>query len=1026
MSGQLKAWLRNLSLDRYYNTFIANDVDLRAIPHLTDDDLRELGLSLGHRRILLAASADIDAGAAPSTQQNDSTSGPGADPERRHLTVLFCDLVGSTKLSNELDPEELRDLLQLYQNLVTAAVRRYDGYIAKFLGDGVVAYFGWPQAYEDQADRAVRAGLSVMSAIRKSNMKGYQYLEARIGIATGHVVVGDLVGETVSDTEAVVGETPNRASRLQDIGQSGDIVIGQNTQGLVGQTFELEALGPQNLKGFAQPVHAWRVIRESDIESRFEAAHGDQLTERVGREHELGLILERWNLATKSDGQVLMLSGEAGIGKSRIVQEFREFLHDQVYEHVHLQCLPSRTNSAFFPVVRYLRQGADLHDDDPGPTKLDKLEDFLSEGTHTDQSAAPAFSALMSIDAGGRYGDWQRSPQELRGDVIDKFVRFIVGKCQDRPVLCVVEDVHWIDASMAELIGELIAHVIDRPIFVVITFRPEFESAWPDYAHISSMTLNRLPRDQAAQIVESVGGPELMAALVEQIVQRSDGVPLYVEELTKSVLERASADNGQALDHLIPATLHSSLVARVDKLGSAKETAQLGAVIGRDFTLDALLQIVEKSDMAVRSDLDALLESGLIIQRGRRFEGVYSFKHALVHDAAYSTILRARRKEIHSRVIDALERQLGEKTLERVDALAHHAYHGGIWDKAFEYLTSSGQRAMGRSALKEAAAQFEHALEVVQHLKSSPELQRRTVDIKFELRNALWALGRFEDIIVHLNEASRIAEQLDDAATGGWISVFKSASHWQLGRAEAAIEASNHALQVGTRSQDLSLNVAAQFYLGCALITSAKYPEAESHFGSISDTLTGDMLQKNCGLPFAPAVIARSWWAWSLAERGEFDQAETVGNAALSIANDIGHPFNLAHIYYDLGYFYELQGRLDDATDALEKSYGYVQDWNLTYLSPFILGFLGHVYAVTGRSEESLEYLERAQAAYDTIGLGLFRSLVGIQRGEALMLAGKIDEAKTVTVAATTLANDRNEQGHRGYGLRVLTAWRPG
>ena len=312
MDSQLQAWLENLGLGQYFDTLAANDVELRAVPYLTDEDLRELGLSLGHRRVFLAAAAELNVEAVPLAQQGDDSSSSSSDPERRQLTVMFCDLVGSTQLSNELDPEELRDLLQLYQNLVTVAVRRFDGFIAKFLGDGVVAYFGWPQAYEDQAERAVRAGLRIISSVQKSNAEIENRLEARIGIATGDVVVGDLVGDTISDHEAVVGETPNRASRLQNLGNPGDVIIGQRTRSIVGQTFEVESLGPQKLKGFADPVHAWRVLRESDIGSRFEAAHGHELTQRVGREHELGLVRERWRLAAEGDGQVLLLSGEAG------------------------------------------------------------------------------------------------------------------------------------------------------------------------------------------------------------------------------------------------------------------------------------------------------------------------------------------------------------------------------------------------------------------------------------------------------------------------------------------------------------------------------------------------------------------------------------------------------------------------------------------------------------------------------------------------------------------------------------------
>ena len=1020
MTTQLKVWLTDLGLVQYYELLRSNDVDLRALPHLTDNDLRELGLSLGHRRILLAECAKIKAGSVLPVDEEATKAVLRTDPERRHLTVLFSDLVGSTKLSNELDPEELRDVLQLYQNLVSTAIRSYDGYVAQFLGDGIVAYFGWPQAYEDQAERAVRASLSVMSAIHKSNAENDQHIAARIGIATGHVVVGDIVSGEVTDMEAVVGETPNRASRLQGIGGPGDIVIGQRTRNLIGQAFELEAFGSHTLKGFAAPVHAWKVRRESSINSRFEAAHGDLLTESVGREHELGLIFERWKLAKEGEGQVLLLSGEAGIGKSRIVQDLKDSQSAQEYEQIHLQCLPSRTNSAFFPIVRYLRQVANLQDEDKSAVKFDKLERYLTQGSHTTETTIPVFASLLSLEDDSRTGDQQRSVQAMRSEVIETFTRLVIDKCQSCSVLCVVEDVHWIDASTRELVDELIIQANDHSLLVVITYRPEFEPSWPESAHISTITLNRLPRDQAAKIVESVAGPELMAALVEQIVQRSDGVPLFVEELTKSVLERASKGDDKALDNLIPATLHSSLVSRIDQLGSAKETAQIGAVIGRDFTVDALIEIIDKEEELVRADMEALLTSGLVVRRNREHEDLYSFKHALVHDAAYSTILRTRRKEIHSRIIGVIERQLGETNLEHVDSLAHHAYQGGIWDKALDYLHQSGTRAMQRAALQEAAAQLEHALEAAERLDNTPDLQRRIIAIKFELRNVLWALGRFEDIIVHLNEATYIAEELDAATAGGWISVFKSASYWQLGRAEAAIEASDQALIVGSRSGDLSLKIAAQFYLGCAHITSANYVTAEAHFEEISNSLTGDKLTENCGLPFAPAVIARSWLAWSLAERGEFDQAHAAGKAALSIADGIGHPFNLAHIFYDLGYVYELEGKLDAATDALEQAYSYVEEWKLTYLSPFILGFLGHVYAVSGRPDDGLAHLERAQAAYDRIGLGLFRSLVGVQRGEATMLAGDLIEARAVTEMATVLANNRNEQGHRAYGLRVL------
>ena len=452
---------------------------------------------------------------------------------------------------------------------------------------------------------------------------------------------------------------------------------------------------------------------------------------------------------------MLLLCGEAGIGKSRLIQDFRDGLGAADYEHLYLQCLPSRTNSAFFPVVRYFRQAAGIRDEEPGQAKLDKLERLLAEGDDRSAVATPIFASLLSLPGIERYGEQQRSPQQLRSQAIEKFVGYVVAKSAARPVLCVVEDVHWMDPSMGELVGELIAQVVNRPVCVVITFRPEFSPPWPDYAHVSSMNLNRLHREQAARIVESVGGEALMAALVDQIVHRSDGVPLYIEELTKSVLERVSVRRDEAVDHLIPATLHSSLVARIDRLGGAKETAQIGAVIGRDFSFDMLAGILDKAEPAITADLDRLVESGLIIRRGGGPDALYSFKHSLVHDATYSTILRSRRRAVHARIIETLERQLADNVLERVDTLAHHAFLGEQWEKAFDYLAHSGARAMRRSALQEAAAQFEHALQSALHLKSTPAIQARVIEVKFELRNALWALGRFEDILTHLDEAER-------------------------------------------------------------------------------------------------------------------------------------------------------------------------------------------------------------------------------------------------------------------------------
>lgn len=1020
MDNQVKRWLESLGLGQYAETFIANDVDLRALIHLTDDDLKDLGLSLGHRRIVLAAIKDLRSDDSSNGSANQPAGTTQTQPEHRQLTVMFCDLVGFTELTHAMDPEEMRDLVQQYQNIVTTAVRRYDGYIAKFLGDGILGYFGWPQAHEDEADRAVRAALNIVDAIAEQNTTLEKRLEVRVGIETGHVVVGDLVGEGVSDTEAVIGETPNLAFRLQSMANPGQVLIGDTTRSLLSRMFELQDLGRQTLKGFPEPVQSWRVLHEIDVESRFLASHSGTLTARVGREHELGLLLERWQVSASGEGQVVLVSGEAGIGKSRIVQEMRSEIGTSPYKNYTFQCSPHRTNSAFFPVIQHLRQAAGFANEDSRSDKLDKLETLLRSEGDAVETVAPVFAAILSLPAEDRYGPLDMSPQQLRGKAIELLIRQVVRASRSNPVLCVVEDAHWIDPSMTELVGELVSAVSNSAACLVITYRPGFEPAWPSYPHVSSVELSRLGQSQAEKIVQSVAGTDLMSALVDQIVQRSDGVPLYAEELTKSVLESVSSKSEGSIDHVIPQTLESSLISRLDRLKDAKEVAQVGAVIGRDFSHEMVISVLDEDPGAIEDKLDRLVTSGLVVRRGTPPTAVYSFKHSLVQDAAYSTILRSRRRGLHARIVEVMEKQLGEQVSERVDTLSHHAYAGEIWDKAFAYLAAAGSRAMQRSALHEAAAQFKNALLAAGNLPKDTANQIKTLDVKFELRNALWALGRFEDILTHLAEAEKIAAELMDPVRAGWISVFKSASNWQLGRSSAAIEAADAALCTGDESENLSLCVAANFYLGCAYITSGDTRKAETYFQAVTDQLVGDLKAEQCGLPFAPAVIARSWIIWALSERGRFKQGLKIVEEGIDLAMELQHPFNLAHIYYDVGCFYDTKGDVEQAVAAHEKSYGFVTSWGLTYLSPFIMGFLGHAYALAGRHEEGISFLDRAQDAYERIGLGLFRSLIGVHRGEAYFLTGDIERARQLTQDALSLARKRGERGHEAHALRLL------
>jgi len=892
--------------------------------------------------------------------------------------------------------------------------------VARFLGDGVLAYFGWPQAYEDQAERAIRAGLDAAAAVEGIGLDHAESLRARVGIATGEVVVGDLIGDVTSDMEAVTGETPNLAARLQGIAQTGQVVISSTTRRLVGTTFELEDLGPHRLKGFSEDVLAWGVIGESAVESRFEAAREGALTRLVGREHELGLLRERWELAKDTEGQVVLLSGEAGIGKSRMVQDFRKEIGDELRFNLSYQCSPHHTNSAFYPVIQRLQRAADFSIEDSIGAKLDKLETLLRSTQESIDAIAPIFAALLLLPAEDRFGSIDLTPQQLRYQTIEVLIDQVLALSRQRPVLLVVEDAHWIDPSMGEYVGEIMPRIVDQAVFVVITYRTEYRPPWSDHPHQTSIVLNRLGRKQAAEIAHSVGGQDLVDAIVDRIAVRADGVPLFVEELTKSVLESYVSKDETAVDDLIPATLQSSLVARLDRLEEAKEIAQIGAIIGREFPYDLLAGIANKPGDEINAALDRLVQSGLVFRRGVPPEATYTFKHSLVQDAAYTTILISRRRRLHAQIVEILEHQVGDQPAEKIDLLAHHAYQGEVWDKAFIYLQQAGLKAMDRAAVREAVALFEQALAAGSHLRETRELLERAIDLRFDLRNALWSIGAFEEILRHLNDAESLARKLDDPRRIGWISVFMSASLWQFGRSAEALTSANNAMAINATAEDLALGVGANFYLGCAYVTSGDCREAETFFQKIADSLQGDLSRERCGLPFVPAVISRSWLVWALAERGEFNEAMVHGEEALRIAKEVGHPFNLAHIYYDLGYFYGVKGELDQAVHTLEQAYALVDEWKLTYLSPFILGFLGHVTALSGRVADGLALLHQAQLAYESLGSGLFRSLVGVQLGEALLLANRLDDALEAADQGLALARRRNERGHEAYALRLF------
>ena len=743
-------WLRSLGLGKYEAAFRDNEIDESVLPNLTAEDLKELGVTaLGHRRKLLDAIAALRSDTtapAPSADPTTTSGAPSASPEdraeRRQVTVMFSDLVGSTALSARMDPEDLREVISTYQKCVAETVARFGGFVAKYMGDGVLIYFGYPQAHEDDAERAVRAGLELVAAV--GSLKTHAALQTRVGIATGLVVVGDLIGSGEAQERGIVGETPNLAARLQGIAEPNTVVIADSTRRLLGNLFELDDLGAKDLKGIAGPVRVFAPLRSSSVEGRFEALHTGGLTALVGREEELELLLRRWSKAKPGEGQVVLLSGEAGIGKSRLTAALLEALATEPHTRLRYFCSPQHTDSAFYPIIGQMERAAGLARDDSPQVKLDKLDAMLAQ-TSTAKQEAGLIAEMLSLPNDGRYPALDLAPQQRRQRTLEALTAQMVALSRSNPVLMIFEDAHWSDPTSLEAFGRAVDRIATLRVLLLVTFRPEFEPPWIGLPHVTALTINRLAqRDIDAMIDSVVGNEHLPANVRHDIIERTVGIPLFVEEITKAVLEAGSESAAQQTAAAVPspalavpASLHASLMARLDRLGSAKETAQIGAAIGREFSHALMAALVRKPELELNSALDRLIQSGLLFRLGVPPHATYLFKHALVQDAAYGTLLREPRRSLHGRIAEAIESQFAEIAESQPELLARHCTEAGLIEKAASLWGKAGHRSLERSALVEAIEQLTRALDLIATLAGTPELRREQIRLQIALINPL-------------------------------------------------------------------------------------------------------------------------------------------------------------------------------------------------------------------------------------------------------------------------------------------------
>jgi class 3 adenylate cyclase/predicted ATPase len=905
----VSGWLRSLGFEQYEAAFRENAIDDTVLPGLTAEDLKDLGVhSVGHRRKLLdgiaALRADAKAKGAPSSvlPANDGYAKDSA--ERRQVTVMFSDLVGSTPLAACMDPEDLREVITTYQRCVAEVVRGFEGFVAKNLGDGVLIYFGYPRAHEDDAERAVRAGLGIIASVASLVSRGTERLAVRIGIATGLVVVGDLIGESSALEQAVVGEAPNLAARLQALAEPGQIVLAGVTRRLIGDLFRLRDLGRQAVKGFAQPVEAFAVEGVAVIESRFEAVRR-RLTDLVGRAAESALLRDRLREAWAGTGQIVLLSGEAGIGKSRLAAQLAAEVANEPHIWLRYQCSPYHRDSVLHPFVVALGRAAGLAAEDPPETQLEKLEAILAPSRIADTTAL--FASLLSIPAGGRYSPLALSAAQQRRLTLEALLDQLEGLARQKPILILFEDVHWADATSLEVLDLMIERVRALPVLALFIFRPEYKAPWVDLSHVTSMVLERLSPAEIETLAGHVAGRPLPADVTAQIVAKTDGVPLFVEELTKAVLEGGLLVAGPQGWHLagplppfaIPATLQDSLAARLDRLSPVREIAQIGAAIGREFSYPLLRAVAGRDEPALRAALAQLEEAELLFRTGAPPDARYTFKHALVQDTAYENLLKSRRQILHRRIADVLR---GEFAPAEPEIVAHHLTQAGLDQPAIEWWGKAGNQALLRSAFREAAAHLAKAIELADKLDATaPNAPTSSGRLRLQtsLGNALLSAKGYAapETNAAFVRARELADRVEDPSER--FSAYFGLWAGHLTRCEPAPmrEMADRFLREATAQLECPEATVAHRVAGFTCFYFGDFARAHEHFEKAlelcAQTRHADLAKRFGWDPRAGAEIGGALALWVL---GRIDEALRLADRALADAESAGHAPTMGYV----------------------------------------------------------------------------------------------------------------------------------
>jgi class 3 adenylate cyclase len=982
---EISDWLREIGLPQYIELFRSNDVDSELLRQLTSDDLKELGVSsFGHRKRLIEAAALGESTPLASRTQPSTTAVRSRCPaaERRQLTVLFCDLVGSTELSSSLDPEDLRVVMRHYQDTCVDIVSRYEGAVANFLGDGVLAYFGFPVAHEDDAERAVRAGLEIAAIVGRQSVAG-AFLAARVGIATGLVVVGEIDGP--GDATSVVGGTPNLAARLQTEAKPGGVVVAPLTRRLAGEWFAYRDLGLRSLKGFAQPVAIAEVLGERSTESRFAAIRAARLTPFVGRDEEMNLMLDRWRKAKGGEGQVVLLSGEAGIGKSRLVETLCQLVDPVGIQPVRFQCSPHHAASALYPVISQLRIAAAIEPNDAPEDKLAKVERVV------EPSSVPLLAALLGIPTEGLYPPIDVTPTLQKAQTLRAVVDQLLRRADHQPLLVLMEDVHWIDPTTLELLDLLIPLIARARVLLVVTARPEFQNLWSDHAHMTALTMNRLSQEHCFDLIAGMTkGAEISPEVARVIAARADGVPLFIEELTKSVLE---SDTQPA--EMVPVTLQDLLLARLDRLSAAKEVAQLGAAIGREFDYSLIASVTELPQPMLNEALQEVEAAGLIFRQGEPPAASYRFKHALVQDAAHGSLLRGRRQQLHARIAAAIESDHAEFAANHPELLAQHFAEAGLAEQSTRHWLAAGRLATSRSSTQEAVMHFTRGIETLAEVAAGDIRDSLELDLQIGLASATiankgYAADETETAYSRAIELlrARPADPRQIAARYGLFVVRWNRA--DLGGAAAlaqemlgrAIEtADTAALCVSHRALAVSYNPMARF---CEARDHAT--AAVSYFDPVVHRDLGNQYGHDIG------VAALIHLMTAEAFLGMRQQAEAAMERAFQLAERLSHPNTLAYAHGWSAFRLLVERDMPRAAAMAAKMVTQADKYGLPFW--LALGRCLHGAALVGSDPyHALCLIEAGQAGREAILARLYNSMLLCAKAEALLGLNRIQDA---------------------------------